>query len=612
MSSVIEIDLCSLCVEGNAAYLEAYLTSEDFDPRSLFDKDSDGLIPYQLSILNGHPTCMDLLLKTNVDQEVTFQGLHPVHLVMSLAAFKEKQPLVIQMVQVLADHKQDISQRDRLGRSALHLLCMNGPADLVIPFISAGIKLETKDFAGKMPIHYAIEYNQPECLKIIIQEGGSDMFFCNDARGDKPIHVAVRAAAWDCFEVLLSFAFEEMLNELNEFEQTPAEVARNCGVYQEFLAATNGIKTKASHKTMVFTDELCYLHAGFSGDIRKRFDWFKFLMMQPENPVRLERILGCSSGISMKMGVDGVDSGVSQVALPESEVHLCSELLESNPDHSIQSDANFHSFPRPQLKSPTFYISNGPAGSLMTDEFSDLTWKVSVNPASIADIIRVHEYSYIKRLQDFISKLTPGSLPSRFDVDTRVTSESFQSALHAAGAVIDAVDSVLQGLTQNAFCCVRPPGHHVGPFGAVSSEEDPSLTSNGFCLFNNVSIGAAYSKYMYSKLVQKVAILDFDVHHGNGTEAIVRNLRPTKLKMPLNLPMALGCLEYDSYKPWLSEDDAKNVLFISSHAYGREGHGFFYPASGTACTGEDLFPGGVVNIPLQKATDSLTFRKCKF
>ena len=545
MSSVIEIDLCDLCVEGNLEHLQKYLECEEFDPRSLFDRNDEGLMPFHLAILNGHCACVEVMLKTNVDLESPFQGLFPIHLALAQANCRERHQVVVEMAEMLIRYKQDVTVKDRLGRTALHQVCATGPADLVPVLIAAGLRLENKDFSGKMPIHVAIEYNQPDCLRQIIQEGGSDMFFCTDARGDKPIHVAVRFASWECFEVLLSFAYDEMLTENNEFEQTPAEVAKNCGVYEDFLIAKLSGKVKPGLQTFVFTDDLCTNHANFPDEIRKRFDWFKFLSMQPENQVRLEKLLA------------------------------------------------------------------GPAGSLLIDEFKDLVWFRKVRPAQISDLIRVHEYSYLKKLKDFISTLSSNSIPVRFDIDTRVTSESFKSAQAAAGAVLEAVDSVMSGQCKNAFCCIRPPGHHVGPFGAVASEEDPNLTSTGFCLFNNVAVGAAYAKYFYSKDLSKIAIIDFDVHHGNGTEAIIKNLNPSKLKMHLNLPMFQGALEYDSYKPWFDDNDGKNVLFVSSHAYGRDGHGFFYPASGTWSSGEELFPGGVLNVPLAKATDSLAFRKCK-
>lgn len=92
------------------------------------------------------------------------------------------------------------------------------------------------------------------------------------------------------------------------------------------------------------------------------------------------------------------------------------------------------------------------------------------------------------------------------DGDTVVSPGSADAALRAIGTVCDAVDRVCTGQADNAFCALRPPGHHAEPEQAM-----------GFCLFNNIAIAAAYARSQYQ--LERVAIVDFDVHHGNGTQA---------------------------------------------------------------------------------------------
>ena len=92
------------------------------------------------------------------------------------------------------------------------------------------------------------------------------------------------------------------------------------------------------------------------------------------------------------------------------------------------------------------------------------------------------------------------------DHDTVVSPGSENAAFRAVGAVCDAVDKVLTGQANNAFCAVRPPGHHAEPDLAM-----------GFCLFNNIAIAAEYARCHYH--LERIAIVDFDVHHGNGTQA---------------------------------------------------------------------------------------------
>ena len=100
------------------------------------------------------------------------------------------------------------------------------------------------------------------------------------------------------------------------------------------------------------------------------------------------------------------------------------------------------------------------------------------------------------------------------DADTELSPHSFDAALRAAGAVVEAVRSVCATPREarNAFCAMRPPGHHAGPHGAVGGQ------SAGFCLLSSAAIGAAYARCVHRATVSRVALVDFDVHHGNGSE----------------------------------------------------------------------------------------------
>jgi len=139
----------------------------------------------------------------------------------------------------------------------------------------------------------------------------------------------------------------------------------------------------------------------------------------------------------------------------------------------------------------------------------------------------------------------------QFDPDTAAGPRSYEAALLAAGCVVEAVDRVLEGEADRAFCAVRPPGHHAEAGRAM-----------GFCLFNNVAVGAAHALH---RGLTRVLIVDFDVHHGNGTQDI------------------------------FYEDP--RVLYISSHAYP------FYPGTGALDEmGEGKGVGYTVNLPLPSGT----------
>lgn len=123
--------------------------------------------------------------------------------------------------------------------------------------------------------------------------------------------------------------------------------------------------------------------------------------------------------------------------------------------------------------------------------------------ATRTQLARVHTEDYISQVKATSPEFGYAYLCS----DAVMNPHTWQAALRAAGAVIKAVDLVMAGAAQNAFCAVRPPGHHA-----------ESGRAGGFCLFNNVAIGAAHALAQHR--LQRVAIIDFDVHHGNGTEAI--------------------------------------------------------------------------------------------
>jgi acetoin utilization deacetylase AcuC-like enzyme len=124
-------------------------------------------------------------------------------------------------------------------------------------------------------------------------------------------------------------------------------------------------------------------------------------------------------------------------------------------------------------------------------------------PVSHAQLGRAHSRAYV----DEIEQASPLQGMTLLDPDTAMNPHSLGAALHAAGALVLAVDKVLGGDIDNAFCAVRPPGHH--------AMRDRAM---GFCIFNNVAVGAAHALDTHG--LKRVAIVDFDVHHGNGTEDI--------------------------------------------------------------------------------------------
>ncbi|NQY89844.1 MAG: histone deacetylase family protein [Colwellia sp.] len=164
---------------------------------------------------------------------------------------------------------------------------------------------------------------------------------------------------------------------------------------------------------------------------------------------------------------------------------------------------------------------------------------------------------------DFVFDNAPNEGEENFTVgpDSVMNAKTHTSILYSAGAGVDAVDLVMNGSLSAAFCTTRPPGHH--------AEHDKGM---GFCFFNNVAIAAAYAKQEYG--LKRVAIVDFDVHHGNGTEDIIRN-------------------HFNA-----TPEDDKGYLFCSSYEYP------LYPFE---IIESDTPP--VINTPLAATTKGPDFRK---
>jgi len=169
--------------------------------------------------------------------------------------------------------------------------------------------------------------------------------------------------------------------------------------------------------------------------------------------------------------------------------------------------------------------------------------RIEPRPATEEELCRVHERSYV----DFI-KATAGREWTLLDPDTGACALTYETALFAAGGALAAADAVLDGRVRNAFALVRPPGHHAEPARAM-----------GFCIFNNIAVTAAH--LLAARGLRRILIVDFDVHHGNGTQAA-----------------------------FYERDD---VLYVSTHQVP------FYPGSGRATeTGAGQGRGHTLNVPL--------------
>lgn len=183
---------------------------------------------------------------------------------------------------------------------------------------------------------------------------------------------------------------------------------------------------------------------------------------------------------------------------------------------------------------------DGPAAGLL---------RLATRSASVDDLVLCHSPGYV----DLVRERIQAGMRSLGFPDTNVSPGSWGAALHAAGGAMAAVDAVCEGLAQSVFCVVRPPGHHALPSMGM-----------GFCLFNNIALAARHAQQRHG--LSRVLIVDWDVHHGNGTQDIF-------------------------YRDG-------SVLFFSTHQRN------WYPYTGRAGeTGEGLGEGLTINCPFPAGTD---------
>lgn len=218
-------------------------------------------------------------------------------------------------------------------------------------------------------------------------------------------------------------------------------------------------------------------------------------------------------------------------------------LLISHPSFLEHDTGDYHPERADRLRAVT--------AALADEEFDGLS-RLIAPAATIEQLTRVHPRTYVDTILGI--RPPPGELV-HVDADTVMSAGSANAARHAAGAVVAAVDGVMGGQARTAFAAVRPPGHHATP-------EVPG----GFCLFSNAAIGALHARAAHG--LRRIALVDFDVHHGQGTQAVV-------------------------------ETDP-DLFYASTHQYP------LYP--GTGSPRERGIDGNVVNVPLPAGSGSAAFR----
>lgn len=528
--------------------------AREADPRPDVDARDGGYFgttALQLALLRGDAACARALLDAGAEAGAALEGLLALHVAVAAAALPEDTGVsdALECVELLLEHGEAAGAPDDHGRLPLHLAAAAALED------AAGVLLAAHEAEGDASLAEALSHA--------------------DREGNTPLHVAAYAPAAGVLKLLL------------EKVAPPAADAEGDASTHVLLRAN-----KAGH-----------------------------------TPLHLASIAGCDecrAALASAPGAAGAADTKDTLGRTPAECAAACPKGRKAPTLLVTSDvcANHHTImPPPDRESEEapppdnvlrYEVLVGARGVLRTRPFGAASWAEAPR-AAMADVLRVHDWPYVQKIRAACAEAEDGDgvMPARcadLDSDTAVSRQSAEAALHAVGGTVAATDAVLTGKATNAFVVARPPGHHAGPKGVVTNVNDP-YGSHGFCLLNNVACGAAYALCCgRASGIKKVALLDFDVHHGNGTQACVASVMPQHHKHRMQVP-GFGPqmnVSWETFKPWLDEGDEGRVFFASVQGFGPrdaeagpEG-GFLYPGSGStsaAGVGGDVRGGERENLP---------------
>ena len=595
----------------------------------------EGLTPIQYAALFGSISAFDYLisLKAQTDKEV--EGLHLIHLSLSRAIFKREQKKCLNMFNHI--YKKLPEQRkyvDRLGRTFLHLIFEYDFQDALEKIEINLDDLFQEDYNGDYVINYIYIYNANNCFIQVAKDYKLlGEIYCmtrkkyEENKGGKYIlkekfleNLFLRQNFYTIGMLIINSLYfqKELMEDLeslnryySQIEKTQGEIEQNgiISMKENIKYAINILKKnknippqfkfprKFQKKTGIIYNTNCIKHIKLPDDTVKhlttRLEMF-------ENSDRLACLIDGESGVILNDQIFhyGKDSkneytGNPEVAFHESKRKAClNDILKC---HDIKYIRN--------LKNLCEKINQNKKRNNTNDEIKNINNNIN-NNENVDDIncnlnclnsnpVIISEMQKTQKSEDSLFNY------QKIDCDTYVNEYSYENIYNTTGCVFDAIDFVMNKTIQNAFVLIRPPGHHAGFYGPV---ENPVVTSAGFCIVNNVAIGAAYLKNTYRDKTKKIAIVDFDVHHGNGTEEIIQMLNYKKFSKSFQYEKN-GFFTVEDIKQinWLDFDDAKNILFISTHIYDKANEKKFYPYSGGTETNTEkqspLYPGGILNIP---------------
>ena len=610
--------------------------------KSLIKKKTlDGFSLIQYAALNGALNCFVYLHSLKVPTNEEIDGFYLIHLpLMKAIKYKYREKCILMFNYIFVTFPEQKKYKDRLGRTFLHLIFEYNLTEALNYNISIDlVDLFEEDNMGQYAINYVYIYDAHESFSSLIQSPenvyqiylairtkfqeskisslrGEEKFLENLLiyKNIRTLRVLFNYGAFHQIQIIPDFntIFNKYLSLIDEKQDNNSDIndndkspAKDMIFYIQYLNQNNSFNFKYNVTAIVYNKD-CINHIKLPEDdpIKHNKKKKKFY----ENSDRLSVLIdddgiildNClfSNQMVYNNGMDGTNINNKFLISPTQRKSCLNDILKC---HDIK-----------YIKALKYKSDNIQFSKLKKKEYGD-----NQKPPKFWDDMNLEliEKNYFLYNDNKSTDNTDSNVDGeetilkdkkndlyfyqQIDTDTFINQYSYQNIYNTTGCVFEAIDLIMQHNAINAFALIRPPGHHAGYYGPV---ENAFETTNGFCLVNNVAIGAAYAKYKYSDIIKKIAIVDIDVHHGNGTEEIVEMLNFKNFSRPFNYEKICGVKIEDKRSiNWYDFDDAKNVLFISTHIYNKEKPDNYYPYSGSEENNtpkeSDIYPGGIYNIP---------------
>jgi acetoin utilization deacetylase AcuC-like enzyme len=501
-----------------------------------------------------------------------------------MAACSLQKRAALELATLLIENGATLETTDEEGYTALHWAAGCGNHVVLDYLCGLGANVNAQSQTGETPLHRAARMSHGECIKRLLKQGASAKIA--NRVGERPADVCG----------LMSSHLEDVPRDMKVF--VGGESIRDIFAAEDkwhrvlILHHADCMNHRPSHKHQEAPERLTTILSKLTS--KRHLPPCNVTIQTEFPPATSQQILAVHSSTYLRQLESLMRVLKSKQAAPRETLPLTPALQQKHV--LLQRQLSFppdRELPPPQSPNHPLAVEVEGAGAGGSASASvKVPDRVTVTPAANVDAPSLPGPSPVILPTGAAKLPAPAPLPStpgatytemldilrQMSSDTDFSVGSLPAAKRGCGAAIAAVDAVCGDKHRRAFCLTRPPGHHAGVNGPVTSAAGEG---NGFCLLNTVCVAAAHALHAHPHL-KRVAIVDMDVHHGQGTEEIVR-ARFARSRLPC-AESGNGNLPADS-----------RVVFASLHLYEPQGKDAFYPGTG----GKDSWEAGIINCPLK-------------